>query len=124
MACTSRGKDPAVRLQQMLKFNISENTAPQSEDHDMEEDNDGTPLDQHFGDNESRPFDKARNFGINVGHGNLQVILVNHSKTFTGTTWVTELVPSLAIALLDMWFFGCWKDFLTGENQPRHIGDH
>ncbi|KAJ6143356.1 hypothetical protein N7471_002809 [Penicillium samsonianum] len=34
-------QDPVIRLQQMLKFNISENTAPPSEDHDMDEDNDG-----------------------------------------------------------------------------------
>ncbi|KAJ5950832.1 uncharacterized protein N7479_009245 [Penicillium vulpinum] len=33
-------KDPVIRLQQMLKFNISENTAPQTEDHDMDEEND------------------------------------------------------------------------------------
>lgn len=34
-------KDPVIRLQQMLKFNISENVAPESEDHDMDEENDG-----------------------------------------------------------------------------------
>ncbi|KAJ5481761.1 hypothetical protein N7475_000573 [Penicillium sp. IBT 31633x] len=34
-------EDPTIRLQQMLKFNVSENVAPQSEDHDMDEDNDG-----------------------------------------------------------------------------------
>ncbi|KAJ5861678.1 uncharacterized protein N7529_008988 [Penicillium soppii] len=31
-------KDPSTRLQQMLKFNISETPAPQSEDHDMDGD--------------------------------------------------------------------------------------
>ncbi|KAJ5158569.1 Armadillo-like helical [Penicillium coprophilum] len=34
-------QDPVIRLQQMLKFNPSDNTAPQSEDHDMDEDNNG-----------------------------------------------------------------------------------
>ncbi|KAJ5382761.1 Armadillo-like helical [Penicillium concentricum] len=34
-------QDPVIRLQQMLKFNPSENTAPQTEDHDMDGDNDG-----------------------------------------------------------------------------------
>lgn len=34
-------QDPVIRLQQMLKFKPSENTAPQSEDHDMDEGNDG-----------------------------------------------------------------------------------
>ncbi|KAJ5494142.1 Armadillo-like helical [Penicillium fimorum] len=31
-------QDPVIRLQQMLKFNPSENTAPQTEDHDMDGD--------------------------------------------------------------------------------------
>ncbi|KAJ5561801.1 hypothetical protein N7535_003737 [Penicillium sp. DV-2018c] len=32
--------DPIIRLQQMLKFNISENVAPKSEDHDMDAETD------------------------------------------------------------------------------------
>lgn len=33
-------KDPIIRLQQMLKFNVSESPAPQSEDHDMDGESD------------------------------------------------------------------------------------
>jgi nucleolar protein 9 len=34
-------EDPIIRLQQMLKFNISENVASKSEDHDMDAETDG-----------------------------------------------------------------------------------